>query len=108
VSWPNRILFVLMIVGGLVLLPHREGVEPDDLARITAERDELREKVARIRTEIGRLQGEVDALHHDPDDPLRSEARVQRELARIAREDLNLIRPGEVVFEVVHEGGRDR
>ena len=41
----------------------------------------------------------MNALHQDPMDPRAREA-LDAEIERIAREDLNLVRTGEVVFEV--------
>ena len=98
-TWLNRILLALFITAALAFLPSYEHLGAEDLARVRAERDALEVSNAELRDEIRLLEAEVDALHHDPEDP-RSNARVERELARIAREDLNMIRPGEFVFEL--------
>ena len=104
-SWPNRVLLALVIAAAIALLPNQESVEPQDLSRVLNERDALQERVEDLRAEISILEAEVGALHPDPRDP-RSAQRVERELARIDREDLNLVQPGEVVFEVVSEERR--
>src|SRR5688572_27319135 len=98
-TWINRILLALFITAALAFLPSYEHLGTEDLARVRAERDSLVEGNAELREEIRLLEAEVDALRRDPDDPGSLE-RVDRELARIAREDLNMIKPGEVVFEL--------
>jgi len=66
----------------------------EDLERISREREELRAANDVLHEEIRLIRAEIYALKHDP-----------REVARIAREDLNLVRAGEVVFEVQRTGG---
>jgi len=100
-KWLNRILVALVIAGALAWLPRqiahvRAG---EDLARVQGERDALVVGNAELREEIGMLEAEVAALHGDPRDPQGGTA-VTREIERIAREDLNMIRPGEFVFEI--------
>ena len=96
-TWLNRILLALFITAALAFLPSYEHLGAEDLSRVRAERDELANGNAALRDEIRLLQAE--ALHRNPDDP-HSHERVDRELARIAREDLNMIMPGELVFEL--------
>jgi cell division protein FtsB len=98
-TWLNRILLALFITAALAFLPTYEHLGAEDLARVRAERDALIQSNTQVRDEIRLLDAEVDALHRDPDDPDSLE-RVDRELARIAREDLNMIKPGELVFEL--------
>jgi cell division protein FtsB len=98
-TWLNRILLALLITAALALLPNYEQLGSEDLARVQGERDALLDGNQSLREQIRLLEAEVDSLHRDPDDP-RSGERVDRELARIAREDLNMIKPGELVFEV--------
>ncbi len=98
-TWLNRILLALLITAALALLPSYEQLGSEDLTRVRAERDALVESNRSLQEQIRLLEAEVDSLHRDPDDP-RSGERVDRELARIAREDLNMIKPGELVFEV--------
>jgi len=98
-TWLNRILLALFITAGLAFLPTYEHLGAEDLARVRAEREALEHSNVGLRDEIRLLEAEVDALHRDPDEP-QSHDRVDRELARIAREDLNMIKPGELVFEL--------
>ncbi len=88
--WVNRILVAALLVGTLAVLPRglRYGTASNDLSRVRSERAALRRGNARIREEIRLLTAEVDALKRDP-----------HEVERIAREDLNLLHPDEVVFE---------
>lgn len=100
-KWLNRILVALVVAGALAWLPRqiasvRAG---EDLARVQRERDALVEGNAELREEIAMLEAEVSALHGDPHDPERGAA-VAREIERIAREDLNMVRSGEFVFEI--------
>jgi cell division protein FtsB len=89
-AWVNRILVAALLAGTIAYVPHgiEYGSASDDLARVRGERKELQGANARIRQELRLLKAEVDALKRDP-----------REVERIAREDLNLVRPDEVVFE---------
>ena len=98
-TWLNRILLALFITAALAFLPNYEHLGAEDLARVRAERSSLADGNAALRKELELLEAEVDALHRDPEDP-HSHERVDRELARIAREDLNMIMPGELVFEL--------
>ena len=90
-AWVNRILVAALLAGTIAYLPRgiEYGSASDDLSRVRAEREALRATNARMGEALRLLQAEVDALKRDP-----------RELERIAREDLNLIRPEEVVFEL--------
>ena len=85
----------LLIAGAVAFLPEREAIEPEDLSRVAQDREELTEKVDKLYTQVKGLEDEVRALHREP-------GVRDNELARIARGDLNLIRPGEVVFEIEH------
>jgi cell division protein FtsB len=89
--WVNRILLAMLVAGILAYWPERLelAASSEDLERVGRERDELVTTNETLREEIRRMQAEIHALKHDP-----------REVARIAREDLNLVRAGEVVFEV--------
>lgn len=98
-TWLNRILLALFITAALAFLPSYEHLGAEDLARVRAERDALEHGNEQLGEQIRLLEAEVDALRRDPDDP-HSHERVNRELARIAREDLNMIKPGELVFEL--------
>lgn len=89
--WLNRILVALLVAGALAYWP--QGLElsaaTEDLERVRKERAALREGNEALEHEIRLLAAEIRALSED-----------QREVARIAREDLNLVMPGEVVFDV--------
>ena len=89
--WVNRILLATLVAGLFAFWPERLELvaSSKDLERVTAERYELVTGNEALREEIRLLVAEIEALKQDP-----------REVARIAREDLNLVRPGEVVFEV--------
>ena len=90
-AWVNRILVAALLAGTIAYLPRgiEYGAASNDLSRVRSEREALQSANARLREEIRLLQAEVDALKRDP-----------REVERIAREDLNLVRPDEVVFEL--------
>jgi cell division protein FtsB len=91
--WFNRILLASLVAAGVAWGPaqFQTATASGDLARVRRERDGLRDVNADLREHNRLLQAEVHALQSDP-----------REIARIAREDLNLVAPGEVVFEVEH------
>jgi cell division protein FtsB len=89
--WANRILIAATVAALVAWGPTQleRAAQSDELERVQRERDELAEANRVLADEISGLAAEVRALKSDPD-----------EVARIAREDLNLIAPGEVVFEV--------
>lgn len=95
-TWPNRILLAALIAGVIAFFPRHEAVEPEDLGRVSAERDELAEKVETLRSGLASIEAEVRALHR----PASASDSGANELARIARNDLKLVKPGEVVFEI--------
>jgi cell division protein FtsB len=89
--WLNRILLAVLIAAAIAWGPEQFELAAagNDLERVQAEAAQLREGNRALREEIRMLQAEVRALSRDP-----------AEVARIARQDLNLVMPGEVVFEV--------
>jgi len=91
VQWVNRILLAALLAFAVAYLPRHidSSGGADDLGRVDREHQALHHSNERLRGEIAALRAEVAALKRDP-----------AEVARIAREDLGLIRPGEVVFEV--------
>jgi len=91
--WMNRILIALMVSAAVAYLPRSlvDATAADDLVRIEREREELVAANAALREQIELIRAEVEALGRDRD-----------EIARIAREDLNLAGPDEIVFELVH------
>ncbi|MCY0991555.1 MULTISPECIES: FtsB family cell division protein [unclassified Nannocystis] len=90
-QWVNRILLAALLAFAIAYLPQHvaTGGSAEDLARVEKEHAALRRGNERLQGEIEALRAEIAALKRDPE-----------EVARIAREDLNLIRPGEVVFEI--------
>jgi len=91
--WVNRILLALLVAGLMAFWPDRLELAADseDLERVRAERTALVERNETLQNEIRLIGAEIHALKTD-----------HREVARIAREDLNLVKPGEFVFEVKH------
>lgn len=89
--WGNRILLAAAVAALVAWGPTQleRAAQSDELGRVQLERDELTAANRALADEIAALAAEVRALKSDPD-----------EVARIAREDLNLVAPGEVVFEV--------
>ncbi|HEY0510362.1 MAG TPA: septum formation initiator family protein [Thermoanaerobaculia bacterium] len=60
-----------------------------DLEAARSHERQLRTKIAETRASSERLRRRIDRLHHDP-----------AMLERLAREDLGLVRPGDVVIEL--------
>lgn len=89
--WLNRILIAVFLAAVVAFGPEHVQTASTgrDLERIRDERNALRTANEGLRSSIRQLRAEVEALQGDPE-----------EIARIAREDLNLVAPGEVVFEV--------
>ncbi len=89
--WLNRILLALLVAGVIAVAPQQfeTASHNDDLTRVSEEKAALIEANTALRADIDLLRAEVSALKGD-----------RGEVARIAREDLNLVMPGEVVFEV--------
>lgn len=89
--WLNRILLALLVAGVVAIAPRQfeAASENDDLTRVSEEKADLLETNGVLSGEIDLLRAEISALKGD-----------KAEVARIAREDLNLVLPGEVVFEV--------
>jgi cell division protein FtsB len=92
--WLNRILLAAVLAAAIAYgpAPFESAATHEDLARIRKERESLVAANMELRAQLRALRAEVEALQHDP-----------AEVARIAREDLNLVAPGEVVFNVQHE-----
>jgi cell division protein FtsB len=98
--WLNRILLAVLVAGVIAVAPRqfKAASDNDDLTRVVDEKAALIETNAALQADIELLRAEVSALKGD-----------RAEVARIAREDLNLVMPGEVVFEVDYEqAGGDR
>lgn len=95
--WLNRLLIAGLVIGVVAYGPRSLSLAStsNDLERVQRERNALVAKNVIIEAEIRRLRAEARALQNDP-----------QEIARIAREDLNLVMPGEVVFDVEYTGAR--
>lgn len=95
--WLNRILIAVFLVTLVAYGPEQFETSSTsrDLERVRKERETLRAANEGLREELRQLRAEVEGLRDDP-----------VEIARIAREDLNLVAPGEVVFEVEREASR--
>ncbi len=89
--WLNRILLALLVAGVVAIAPRQfeAASDNDDLTRVSEEKADLLQTNTVLSGEIELLRAEISALKGD-----------KAEVARIAREDLNLVLPGEVVFEV--------
>jgi len=83
-----RVLLGLLV---LVILVHDLFGERGFLAMRRAQKEavKLQEEIQQLHAENARLAGEVEALKTDP-----------RMIERIAREELNLARPGERIFKL--------
>lgn len=92
--WLNRILLALLVAGVVAIAPRQfeAASDNDDLTRVSEEKAGLVQTNQVLVGEIELLRAEISALKGD-----------KAEVARIAREDLNLVLPGEVVFEVDYE-----
>lgn len=96
--WLNRILLALLVAGVVAIAPRQfeAASDNDDLTRVSLEKADLLETNAVLAGDIDLLRSEISALKGD-----------KAEVARIAREDLNLVLPGEVVFEVDYGQTKD-
>ena len=92
--WLNRILLAVLVAGVIAVAPRqfKAASDNDDLTRVVDEKAALIDTNAALQADIELLRAEVSALKGD-----------RAEVARIAREDLNLVMPGGVVFEVDYE-----
>lgn len=64
-----------------------------DLQAARSREQVLQAQIAATRAESERLRARIDRLHHDPG-----------MLERLAREDLGLVRPGDVIIELPEAG----
>jgi cell division protein FtsB len=91
-------LVAILLLGGIVLVALMGLAIWGDggfqtLWHTRREVSELSLEVETIEQENARLRTEIDRLRHDPD-----------YIERIAREELGLIRDGEIVIEFVNDG----
>jgi cell division protein FtsB len=94
--WPRRLLCAGAIAVSLGWIPEqlygRTGV--GRLVKLRGELQALRRETGELRAESGRLRAEL-ALDDDDDSGA---------VERIARDELGLVRPGEIVFKLEPEG----
>ncbi len=90
----RRIAFfgALLLAGYYALFGGEYGVS--DVRTTRALADEARVELASLRAETARLEARVDALENDP-----------RTLETLAREELGMIRRGEILYRFVGPGG---
>ncbi|MBI5427618.1 MAG: septum formation initiator family protein [Nitrospinae bacterium] len=86
-------IFFLFMVMVLVAVFHKDGILTvfdfqKELVKLKDSNVSLAEENSRLRTEIGELKNDPFAME------------------KLAREKLNLVRPGETVYQIVREKGR--
>jgi len=89
-----------MYAGALALLAGGAALDPEGLRKHVRLREDVRriaEDNRRLALENARLGREAEALRRDP-----------AALERAAREELRLVRPGEVVYRVEDQAGGSR
>ncbi len=74
----------------------KKSSQPIDFMKLSKEKAALIDANRALANDIETLRAEISALKGD-----------RAEVARIAREDLNLVFPGEVVFEVDYVDGME-
>ena len=104
-SWSNRIILAVFLAAAIAYFPTRERESRGDVSRAVRERAELSAQNDELEREIRGLEAEVEALRGAGDDgaPVGVAGLKREELARIARQDLNMIRTDEYVFEIVDD-----
>jgi cell division protein FtsB len=98
-TWTNRLIVVLLGGFGLWAFVRWGHYLSADVVAREQEREQLIERNREIRADINRLENEIAALKPREGDEKWNEL-VDREIARIARDELHMTRPGEVVFEI--------
>jgi len=93
--WVRRGLFVVLVVGVLVYVPHwlLTNSTWSRYFKLKAARDQMHKENIRLYEENLKLKEQIDALGEGP-------ALPSVEIERIARDELNLVKPAEVVFYV--------
>jgi cell division protein FtsB len=89
-EWIQRVLPIAMIVGSVVAVPalafSSSGLRR--LAQLREERVRAEREESELGARIRELRAQVDRSKHDP-----------RAVERVARDELGLVRPTEVVFQ---------
>ncbi|HEX5760155.1 MAG TPA: septum formation initiator family protein [Thermoanaerobaculia bacterium] len=86
-----------VVVGALVLLAAAGVRSWQDLAEARARAAGLEQEIAEAEGRIGQLEGRIERLKSDPST-----------LERLAREELGLVRPGDVVIVLPPEDAPPR
>ena len=89
--WPRRLFLAALLSVSIAYVPYRLYMQ-SGLARFLALQGELsalRQQNGQLRQENRRLYGELERLRSD-----------DGAVERVAREELGLVRPGEIVFRV--------
>ena len=94
-AYPLRSLLGAAVFLLLALLLTAGLKSYSDLAAAQAHEDELEQQIADTQQRIERLQDRIERIKNDP-----------VTLERLAREDLGLVKPGDVVIVLPDEGKR--
>ena len=89
--WVRRLVISCALAGALAYLPYRM-LDPEGSRRVETMRDELMQahtEMLSLREQNTRLNGETRALKEDP-----------RAIEDIARHELGMVYPGELVIRV--------
>jgi cell division protein FtsB len=88
--WATRIVLAVALAVALGYGPHRAAGGADaQIARLAAQLDETRASINEIDRENARLRERVRALKDEP-----------RAIEELARRDLGLVMPGEIVIDL--------
>ena len=94
-TWLSLTLVALLLGFALVTTFGERGLL--HLWRLSGENKRLGEKNFRLHRENEILRDKINRLHHD-----------NRYLEKIAREDLGLVWPGEIVYQFVSSGSKEK
>jgi cell division protein FtsB len=98
IVWLRRLAIAALVAVGLGYAPYHIYASSGlaRLLKLKAERDALHDGNLKLLVENARLRGELDALSDEPGGDKLSRAAVER----AARDELGLVKPGEIVFQV--------
>jgi cell division protein FtsB len=106
--WLRRVGFSLCLALALGYLPYRV-YQKSGLHRYVELRAELAELAQRnqgLRREVLRLRGELEAIGPPPNGRRAESALPLAAVERAARDELGLVRAGEIVFQLTPEASR--
>jgi len=97
-TWVRRIGIAAVVAVALGYVPYHVYASSGlaRFVRLRAERDGLHASNLKLAEENRRLRQDLDALVDEPGDTELSRSAVER----IARDELGLVRPGEIVFKI--------